>query len=254
MNRSYDGQTRFYIVYLSLLFRCDRATQHRHTRTALEAAARLISASPGQDVPLRAICDEVGVKLPTLYHFFGNKEGLLEAVIEHGFDIYLSMKSSAEQNRDPIQVLRNGWDTHTRFGLDSPGFYALMYGQVTPHRRPAAAARPYEMLLGLCRQAGAEHRLAGTPEEAANHILAANVGVTLFLITSTDPDITLSERMRDATMAAITGTTNQSLSSVEVSRLAQQILVHLPTAPRVIDSEETALLRKWLSLISTDRR
>jgi len=30
--------------------------------------------------------------LPTLYHFFGSKEGLLDAVIDAGFDLYLGVK------------------------------------------------------------------------------------------------------------------------------------------------------------------
>ncbi|MGO3246212.1 MAG: TetR/AcrR family transcriptional regulator, partial [Brevibacterium aurantiacum] len=50
------------------------------TRTRLlNAAADLIAATPGEDFSLRAVCDAVGVKMPTLYHFFGNKQGLIEA-------------------------------------------------------------------------------------------------------------------------------------------------------------------------------
>ncbi|MDN6529803.1 MAG: TetR/AcrR family transcriptional regulator, partial [Brevibacterium sp.] len=66
----------------------------------LNAAADLIAAAPGEDFSLRAVCDVVGVKMPTLYHFFGSKQGLIEAVIEHGFDMYLSAKYSSESSGD----------------------------------------------------------------------------------------------------------------------------------------------------------
>ncbi|WP_307219930.1 hypothetical protein [Microbacterium sp. SORGH_AS_0888] len=35
--------------------------------------------------------------MPTLYHFFGGKQGLIEAVIERGFDLYLGRKERAEE-------------------------------------------------------------------------------------------------------------------------------------------------------------
>ena len=107
------------------------------TRTRLlEAAADLIAAAPGEDFSLRAVCDAAGVKMPTLYHFFGNKQGLIEAVVERGFDMYLSAKSSTESSGDPIQDLRLGWDAHVAFGLVNPGFYTLMYGKVRPGYSP----------------------------------------------------------------------------------------------------------------------
>lgn len=220
----------------------------------LEAAAALISDAPGQDVPLRAICERVGVKLPTLYHFFGSKDGLLEAVIDHGFETYLALKQGAEPTGDPIEDLRRGWDTHVRFGLDHAGFYALMYGQVTPHRRPAAAAAPHAALVELCRRAHADDRLAVTAEEAADHVLAANVGVTLFLITAESPDLALSAQVRDATIAAITGLTAPSPTDDDArAGLARQLLHGLTGADQQLGQAEVALLRKWLGVLAASK-
>ena len=220
----------------------------------LDAAASLISASPGQDVPLRAICDQVGVKLPTLYHFFGSKEGLLNAVIEHGFAEYVALKKSAESTGDPIEDLRRGWDTHVRFGLDNPGFYALMYGQVAPHRRPAAAAGPAAALLDLCSIAKAHGRLVVSAEEAAEHVLAANVGVTLFLITAETPDPDLAGRVRDATIASITGQVVEDTTTETASTAAGRLLHHLVDAEARIGAAETALLRQWLKTLATPQQ
>ncbi|GAC58066.1 putative TetR family transcriptional regulator [Gordonia hirsuta DSM 44140 = NBRC 16056] len=91
------------------------------------AAAGLIAGSPGEDFSLRAVCDAVGVKLPTLYHFFGSKQGLIDAVVERGFDDYLAAKSELEASGDPIGDLRAEWDAHVDFGVQNPGSYSLRY-------------------------------------------------------------------------------------------------------------------------------
>lgn len=215
----------------------------------LRAASELIAASPGQDVPLRAICDRVGVRLPTLYHFFGSKEGLLDAVIDYGFDLYLAVKGQQESTGDPIQDIRDGWDAHVEFGIANPGFYALMYGQVTPGRRPAAQSRPTAALLDLTRSAAAQGRLAVTPERAAEHVLAANVGVTLRQIVLAEPAPELSTDMRDAVIAAITGApaAGRSDAGREVGEMAAGLLDRLADSHDPLGEPETVLLRKWLT-------
>ena len=44
----------------------------------LLAAAELLEA--GSAVSTRAVCDRAGVQAPTLYHHFGSKQGLIDAV------------------------------------------------------------------------------------------------------------------------------------------------------------------------------
>lgn len=45
----------------------------------LEAAIRIIEEGGEQSLRTRAIADAVGVTEPSLFHFFGNREGLIEA-------------------------------------------------------------------------------------------------------------------------------------------------------------------------------
>lgn len=218
----------------------------------LTAAAELIAASPGQDVPLRAICDRVEVRLPTLYHFFGSKEGLFDAVIEHGFDLYLAVKEGHEGSGDPIQDIRNGWDAHIEFGLSNPGFYALMYGQVTPGRHPTDQSRPTGILLNLTRAAAAQGRLVTTPERATEHVLAANIGVTLRQIVMAEPDPGLSTDMREAVIAAITGTRTADPvdATRSISSSAADLLDRLADSGELLGEPETVLLRKWLATLA----
>jgi AcrR family transcriptional regulator len=209
----------------------------------LDAAADLIASSPGEDFSLREVCDRVGVRMPTLYHFFGNKQGLVDAVVERGFDLYLAEKGAAEPSGDPIVDLRDGWDAHVRFGLANPGFYTLMYGKVRPGYAPAAQARPTELLRGLTERAAAQGLLVVSPDQAAAHVLATNIGVTLRQIIQGRPDPELSAAVRDAVLAGITGagtaSTDDRDAVLRVARLAS-------TDPSTLGKTETSLLVEWL--------
>ncbi len=212
----------------------------------ISAAADLIAASPGEDFSLRAVCDAVGVKMPTLYHFFGSKQGLIDAVIDHGFDLYLGQKSAMEHSGDPIQDIRAGWDAHVAFGLANPGFYTLMYGKVRPGHSPAAQSRPAEILRGLTERAAEHDRLAVPPEQAAAHILATNIGVTLRQVILAAPDPALSRAVREGVIAAITGMGSHPRTPLSAA-------VELAAAhPEVLGRAETQLLIEWLGRLNKD--
>ena|ERR1700731_4855215 len=55
----------------------------------LETAAGLLAQSADADVSTRAVCDAAGVTAPTLYHHFGDKDGLLAAVVDFGWAAFL---------------------------------------------------------------------------------------------------------------------------------------------------------------------
>ncbi|WP_085528746.1 TetR/AcrR family transcriptional regulator [Kocuria massiliensis] len=215
----------------------------RDTRDRLiEAAAELVATTPGEDISLREVCSMVGVKMPTLYHFFGSKQGLIEAVTERGFDMYLGQKSAMESSGDPIQDLRHGWDVHVDFGLANPGFYTLMYGTVRPGFIPAAQNKASAILRDLTAQAAAQHRLVVSSEQAAAHILATNVGVTLRQIVCAKPDPELSRAVRDGVLATVTGTHRHDDGGDSIASVLEFAGAH----PEVLGEEETRLLSVWL--------
>jgi AcrR family transcriptional regulator len=220
------------------------------TRTRLlNAAADLIAASPGEDFSLRSVCDAAGVKMPTLYHFFGSKQGLIDAVIERGFDMYLGEKMAMESSGDPIQDLRKGWDAHVEFGLRNPGFYTLMYGKVRPGYAPAEQSRASEILGSLTADAETQGRLVVDSKQAAAHILAANIGVTLRLIIAAVPDQQLSAAVREGVFAAITGT---SQSGAAEEKPAHTVIEYAASHAEVLGTAETQLLIRWLQRLEGD--
>ncbi|WP_120003395.1 TetR/AcrR family transcriptional regulator [Nesterenkonia muleiensis] len=217
-------------------------TSHSDTRTRLlNSAADMIAADPGEDFSLRAVCEAAGVKMPTLYHFFGSKQGLIEAVIERGFDMYLEAKASTESSGDPIQDIRGGWDAHVAFGLENPGFYTLMYGKVRPGYSPAAQSRPSEILRSITRQAHKQGRLVVTAEQAAAHVLVTNIGVTLRQIVVNEEDRQLSIAVREGVIAAITGGTASGDQRGSANILIEEAAAH----PEALGPTETRLFIEW---------
>lgn len=188
--------------------------------------------------------------MPTLYHFFGSKQGLIEAVIERGFDMYLAAKASAESSGDPIQDIRVGWDAHVAFGLENPGFYTLMYGKVRPGYSPAAQSRPSEILRSIARQAHKQGRLIVTAEQAAAHVLVTNIGVTLRQIIVGQEDRQLSIGVREGVIAAITGSTTSGDQESPVNTLIEEAAAR----SEVLGTTETRLFIEWAERLKRSRQ
>ncbi|MGX1909457.1 TetR family transcriptional regulator [Streptomyces phaeochromogenes] len=249
----------------------------------LEVTAALVAESPDGDVSTRAVCEAAGVGAPALYRHFGDKEGLLSAVVDHGWDKYLATKRDRAPGTDPVQDLRDGWDTHVEFALHNPNLYRLMNSPAM--RTPPAAALESHRILTADLQRAAEHgKLRLAPELAAQIIMSANVGVALMLVSrpATFTDESVSRRVRDSVhtmvftpdvMAPPTATPDPSTPDpstpdpstpdpstpeADESRLpatAARLNALLRQAPApVLSPAEDALLTEWLNRISNAPR
>ncbi|MES9543689.1 MULTISPECIES: TetR/AcrR family transcriptional regulator [unclassified Actinomadura] len=221
----------------------------------LRAAARLLMESDGEPVSTRAVCTAAGVGAPTLYHHFGDKRGLFDAVAARGFEEYLASKRAQGSTGDPVEDLRRGWDLHIEYAVTHPAFYTLMYG--TP-RTPAAAGEAYGILLGLVEAVAQAGRLRVPVATAARMIHAAGVGVALTLIASPagdSADRDASVRTREAVLAAVTedGGAEDAASPADspLTSRAVALKAALQTAPQTgLTASEAALLGEWLDRLS----
>jgi AcrR family transcriptional regulator len=71
----------------------------------------------------------VGVKSPTLYHYFGDKSGLAAALVRRGLAEFVARKRAVRDTDDPMQQLRAGWDVTVDFALKRPALFALYVEQ-----------------------------------------------------------------------------------------------------------------------------
>ncbi|WP_431877380.1 TetR/AcrR family transcriptional regulator [Amycolatopsis sacchari] len=223
------------------------------TRTQmLEAAEKLLNASPDRDIATRAVCEAVGVGAPVLYRLFGDKNGLLSAVVDYGFERYLAAKRAAEGSPDPVADLRNGWDTHTAFALEHPAVYRLMYSP-SFKEVPAAAREAMRLLRQVLERCAAAGKLRTTVESAAQAIMSANIGVALNLVSQprvyTDPG--LSTRVRDAVFDSVLVDEERApAAEPAVATAALQLSALLRDAGSPLGGPETALLRHWLERLA----
>src|ERR1700679_1058133 len=98
------------------------------TRAQLvEVAAELLATGGPDAVTTRSVALAAGVQAPTIYRLFGDKNGLLDAVGEHGFASYLARKPPVGTAADPVEGLRAGWELHIGFGLENPRLFRLMH-------------------------------------------------------------------------------------------------------------------------------
>jgi AcrR family transcriptional regulator len=232
----------------------------------LEVAADLVAQSPNGDISTRAVCEAAQVGAPALYRHFGDKEGLLSAVVDYGFDKYLATKRQHNPGADPVEDLRDGWDTHVDFALRNPNLYRLMNSPVmrTP---PAAALESHQILTRDLERAAAQGKLRLAPELAAQIVMSANVGVALMLVArpSTFTDKSTSTRVRDAVHAAIftpdvsapagTGAEGTGSEATQVPSTAARLNALLRQSPDpALTSAETGLMTEWLDRLSNAPR
>ena len=220
----------------------------------LEAAEELLNASPDRDIATRAVCEAVGVGAPVLYRLFGDKNGLLSALVDYGFDRYLATKRAAEPSEDPVEDLRNGWDTHVEFARSHPAVYRLMFSPnfTTVPSAAQEAMRLLREVLDRCAAAGGLRVETGL---AAQMIMSANIGVALNLVTQPEnyPDPDLSRRVRDAVHAAVLvpgagGRQADENGSLVVAAL--QLAAIVRDRGTGLGEPETALLLHWLDTLA----
>src|SRR5271163_1010934 len=78
-------------VYCRYMTKVDEEPRETRERI-LAVTAQLLAASPAGGVSNRTVCEAAGVTPPTLYHHFGDKDGLEQAVVAGAFERYLARK------------------------------------------------------------------------------------------------------------------------------------------------------------------
>jgi AcrR family transcriptional regulator len=214
----------------------------------LLAAGQLLHEAGGGPVSTRAICERAGVQAPTLYHHFGSKQGLLDAVVNYGFTQYVQ---APDAGGDPVDRVRAGWDRHVEYGLENPAFYVLLYGQIEPGVPCNLTSSAEAMLLDLFTPLARAGRLRVEAAEAARQFAAANSGVTLSLIAQPGEsrDLTMSVQVREAVLAGLL--TDGPAADSSTSALAVALSTALADDVDELTTTERQLLREWLHRLAS---
>lgn len=155
------------------------------TYEVLVAAALEVLEQEGEaQFSTRAVCAIANVTAPTLYHHFGNADGLLSAAMAEAFAQFLRSKKAAIQSSDPETALRQGWDDYVRFAAARPRLYAAMMSRVFKGGHIPAAEEGTAQLKSRVAAIAAEGRLAVTVEAAVDLIWASANAAALLHLTA----------------------------------------------------------------------
>jgi AcrR family transcriptional regulator len=92
----------------------------------LSHALKLFAARGYDAVGIQEIVDASGITKPTLYHYFGSKEGLLTALLAENFDkLYQSVEVAANYQRDLPLTLNRIVSAYFLFADAHRSFYRM---------------------------------------------------------------------------------------------------------------------------------
>jgi AcrR family transcriptional regulator len=90
----------------------------------------------GEQFSIRGVTRLCGYSAPTIYHHFGDKRGLMDALVEKRFEGLRRRLRRVKARTDPVDTLRDRLHSFIRFGLESPEYYQLLALRVGDDREP----------------------------------------------------------------------------------------------------------------------
>jgi AcrR family transcriptional regulator len=223
----------------------------------LEAAADLLAQSADADVSTRAICDAAGVTAPTLYHHFGDKDGLLAAVVDFGWAAFLETKRAvaAVVHAHVADDVRAGWDNHLEFARHNPSCYQLMWSPAVA-ANSSAVREAYQMLYDRLELGAGRGQLRMSAETASRIVLSATTGAALSLISqpSLYGDGKFAAQLREAVIAWITVPEDAASGAQQpqpeteptIGTVAASLGSRLAAEDTPLTGPELALMQQWL--------
>ncbi|WP_061297376.1 TetR/AcrR family transcriptional regulator [Herbidospora cretacea] len=223
--------------------------QEQTRRRVIEATIELLTREGRDAVTTRAVAVAAGLQPPAIYRLFGDKEGLLEAVAEHGFATFLAGKNLDPGPHGPVDDLEAGWDLAVEFGLANPALYVLMYADPARPASPAFTAG-MEVLMGRIRRLAAAGWLRVDEHLAAAIIHATARGAVLTWLSLPEDrrDPALLTTLREAMLTAVT-TREPATQEAGPAGAARALRAALPEQTALSEGER-GLLEEWLDRLT----
>lgn len=115
------------------------------TRT-LEAAARLLGTQGPTALSVRAIAAEAGLSTMGIYHYFGGKDGIVEALYLEGFQGLEDDLAAVPRTDDPLADIEALALAYAAYARRRPTYYEIMFSRPVPGFQPSKEALAQAMV------------------------------------------------------------------------------------------------------------
>lgn len=152
----------------------------------------------------RQVCTLSGVTAPTLYHHFGNADGLVSAAVTRGFEEFLARKTARLAKTDLAADLLDGWDDYVNFAAERPRLYAAMAARfLSGADIPAAREARAHLVTKL--QALQGHNALVLPVSAAADVVwsTAHAAAMLWIAGTGPPDAAVIAALRQTAASVL---------------------------------------------------
>jgi AcrR family transcriptional regulator len=100
--------------------------RHEARETILDATEELIIEAGGSNFSIRSLGQRSGYSAPTVYHYFVDKDGLIDALLENRVDRLATEFEQLRPSGDPRRDLRAMLLAYFEFSVANPAYTRLM--------------------------------------------------------------------------------------------------------------------------------
>jgi AcrR family transcriptional regulator len=182
-----------------------RKRQRREARrTILDATEALMIEANGSDFSIRALGRRSGYSAPTVYHYFGDKDGLIDALLEDRIARLADQLEQVEPTGDAQSDLRALLLGYLDFSARHPTFTRLMWtlSRKGESRMPAAMDRVRSVIESATERFGASGRLGQFDPDSAGRILWG-LAYGLVSLRITQPDFPMDDQLAGRALDAL---------------------------------------------------
>ena len=141
-------------------------------RSILDATEALLLEEGEERFSIRRLVERCGYTAPTIYHHFGDKEGLIDTLVDERFERLAKQLKRVPRGDDPVGYLRAIGRAFVRFGLRNPTHHRLLFApRAQQHAPPRSAQEVQEMLEQAWTELWEEGRLRAGDAAAAGQAL-----------------------------------------------------------------------------------
>ncbi len=165
----------------------------------IEAAAQLLARDGAEGLTVRKVAAAAGCSTMVVYHYFGGKQGLLNAMYITGFERLARAQAEVPDAADPEHQVRTRYLNYRDVALAFPAYYQVMFGNGSSQFVPDTHARQfardaYDQFVAAVTAWSTVCELTSTPRAAAYMLWASAHGLVSFELSRHGPAVDYKRR------------------------------------------------------------